>query len=93
VSRYLLPQLLRSSGYEVQRETAVLSREHQFKPALSLFLPVSLSAGPGGEIMAEPVITNGSGDYCGLAPSDGFIELSPDATSFPAGTLAPLYRW
>jgi hypothetical protein len=40
-----------------------------------------------------PRIPNGSGDFLALAGTDGFVELPPQADSYPEGFIANMYRW
>jgi len=91
--RYVVPQLAINAGLPREPQFAVLGEDTVFKKDLTLFLPVSLAPGDGGLCVAEPRPTHGSGDFCGLAPTDGFVELPAAADHFPSGTICRLYRW
>jgi molybdopterin molybdotransferase len=90
--RYILPNLFRSLGADNQDDFAILAEDVNFKANLTWFLPVKLK-NEMGIIKAYPVWFNGSGDYASLVNSDGFVELAADQSSFPLGTVAPVYRW
>lgn len=91
--RYVVPQLWRSAGAPAPLPRAVLTREVTFAKRLTYFLPVTVATADDGRLLATPLPPNGSGDVCGLGGSDGFVELPAEPTVFPAGTVAPLYRW
>jgi len=92
--RYVLPALAFASGLApALPQTVALAEPVTFKPKLAYLLPVRLSNGPRAELLARPVPSNTSGDFGGLLGTDGFIELSPEQTEFPAGTLAPFRAW
>lgn len=92
--RYVIKHLLAALGLQERLPlTPALSREVQFKPALTLFLSVRLDSDAGGVLQAVPSPTNTSGDYAALAGTDGFIELPAEAEVFPENTVAPLYPW
>jgi molybdopterin biosynthesis enzyme len=63
------------------------------KPALAFFLPVQVEHSVNLGLVAMPRPTRGSGDFISLLGSDGFVELPPGPREFPAGFVAPLYRW
>ena len=92
--RYVIPALWRASGLipEAPR-LAALSRPAVGEPGFSTFLPVALASGPRGELLADPMPGNTSGDFAGLIGTDGFLELPSDGVAFPAGTLAPFRPW
>ncbi|UCG73254.1 MAG: molybdopterin molybdotransferase MoeA [Chromatiales bacterium] len=92
--RYACPALLKALG--VQQVTAPrtrLAETFDFKPDLTCFLPVVLVTNDAGEQLAVPRPTNTSGDFVSLAGSDGFVELPRGQDEFPAGFVAPFYRW
>jgi molybdopterin biosynthesis enzyme len=57
------------------------------------FVPVEARCDAQGRHWAEPRIPNGSGDFLALAGTDGFVELPPQAESYPEGFIANMYRW
>jgi molybdopterin molybdotransferase len=92
--RYACPALLKALGarsLEVPR--IKLAEGFCFKPDLTCFLPVVLQHTSTGDQIAVPNPTNTSGDFVGLAGSDGVIELPRGQDEFPAGFIAPFYRW
>ena len=92
--RYVLPGLAHASGRppEAPRRVA-LAAPVTFKPKLAYFLPVRLSSGDRGELLATPDPSNTSGDFAGLVGTDGFVELPAGLTEFPAGHVAPFRPW
>ncbi len=92
--QYVLPALLQSSGRESSRnETASLAEDVKFNPGLTWFLPVRLSTGADGAIMATPAPTNTSGDFASLSGTDGYVELDQAQNDFPRGSSVLLHRW
>lgn len=92
--RYVLPALAQAMGLPpAPRELVALATPVTFKPKLAYLLPVKLSSGRRAELLGTPVPTNTSGDFASLVGTDGFVELPQDPTDFPAGTVAPLWRW
>lgn len=92
--RYVLPALDHASGLTPRPlRTVALAEPFAFKAPLACFLPVTLSSGPRGELLATPHASNTSGDFAGLIGTDGFVELPPGPAEFPAGTLAPFRPW
>jgi len=83
--RYVLPALLQASGRAPTSPSwALLSESVEPHPTLTRFLPVRLRPQPDGRLFAEPDPINTSGDFAGLIGTDGFVELPPQATAFPA---------
>lgn len=92
--RYVLPALAQASGGIARPPaTAALAVPVTFKPKLTYFLPVTLAHGPRAELLAHPDPSNTSGDLAGLVGTDGFLELPAEPAEFPAGTIAPFWRW
>jgi molybdopterin molybdotransferase len=92
--RYVLPALARASGLgAAAHRTVALTSAVTFKPKMSYLLPVKLSSGSNAELRATAEPSNTSGDFGGLLNTDGFVELPPDPTEFPAGTVAPFWKW
>ena len=60
---------------------------------MTRFLPVRRQSQPDGRLAAVPELGNTSGDFAGLIGTDGFVELAPQATSFPAGHVARFFPW
>ncbi|MDX2071744.1 MAG: molybdopterin molybdotransferase MoeA [Haliscomenobacter sp.] len=90
--RYILPWLQQSLGLKDRPvQTATLTRELDFKPDLSYFVPVKLDNGSAGIIRATPLEGHGSGDLANLNDADGFLELPKERSHFSAGEAFPLY--
>ena len=93
-TRYLLPALRQASGLPPPRQELVeLTASIEASPTLTLFTPVTLSSSDRGTLLASPQPTNTSGDFVTLAGTDGFVELAAKRGSYPAGTVARLFRW
>jgi molybdopterin molybdotransferase len=93
-TRYLLPALRHASGLPAARpELVELTAPVEASPTLTLFTPVTLSSSDRGTLLATPHPTNTSGDFVTLAGTDGFVELAAERGSYPAGTVARLFRW
>jgi molybdopterin molybdotransferase len=92
--RYVLPALAEASGLRPKPlQSVALAQPFEFKPALTCFLPVRLTSGPGAELQGTPAATNTSGDFGGLIDSDGFVELPAGQAHFPAGFVARFWPW
>ncbi|WP_019948205.1 molybdopterin molybdotransferase MoeA [Hymenobacter aerophilus] len=72
---------------------AVLTAPVEFKPTLTHFLLVSLESGPDGRLLATPERAGGSGDMASLLTSSGFLELLPELSQFPEGSVLPAWRF
>lgn len=84
--RYFLPWLNASQGLkEEQAVYAVLGQDFTFKPDLQYFLQVKLRFSEKGQIIAEAIEGNGSGDFANLADTDAFIELPKGRDEFKQG--------
>ncbi len=92
--RYVLPALAYASGATPPAPRLVaLTTPITFRPSLAYFVPVRLSSGPEGRLLATPDPSNTSGDFAGLVGTDGFVELPAGESKFPAGTVAPFRPW
>jgi molybdopterin molybdotransferase len=93
-TRYVVPALRQAAGLPAQRaELVELTAPIEASPTLTLFTPVTLSSTPRATLCATPHPTNTSGDFVTLAGTDGFVELAAKQGSYPAGTIARLFRW
>jgi molybdopterin molybdotransferase len=70
-----------------------LTEKVAFRPNLSLLLPVRLECSVNGQLLAQPLPTNTSGDFSGLIGTSGFIELPASAEAFPSGFVGRFYSW
>jgi molybdopterin molybdotransferase len=92
--RYACPALLKSLGASNCAAHRVrLGEDFDFSPDLTCFLPVATHYADNGEIVAIPRPTNTSGDFVGLAGTDGFVELPRGRERYPAGFPAAYYEW
>lgn len=93
--RYFIPWL--RSSLSLQAKTfpmAQLTEAVQFTPDLTYFAQVKLSYSPEGQLLANPIHGNGSGDLANLVDTDAFIQLPRGRDDFHAGERFPviLYR-
>ena len=94
VSRYVLPALAAAQGLRTgPQEQIALAEPFTVTAPLTFFLPVQRVTDALGCCRAMPRRTHGSGDFTSLAATDGFVELPPGPNTYPAGFVAPLYRW
>ena len=94
LTRYVIPGAITAMGTRpAPQEQIALASPVTLRRALTHFLPVSLAADDSGRPTAIPKAPNGPGDFLALTGTDGFVELPPRLEEFPAGFLAPLYRW
>ena len=89
---YFYPWYYRSVGLEILEETAILGEDVSFVPNLDYFLQVVLE-NKSGNLVAFPVIGNGSGDLTSLVNADAFIQLPNDKIKFKKGTIFPILRY
>jgi len=91
--RYVFAGLETSLG-TVQRppEFIPLAEPFTVRPALTLFMPVQITAGLTGR-QAVPKPTHGSGDFTSLIGTDGFVQVPPGPATIAAGTPVALYSW
>jgi molybdopterin molybdotransferase len=93
-TRYLLPALRTATGLTpTPPERVELTAPVDGSPTLTYFVPVTLSSSDRGTLLAQPRPTNTSGDFVALAGTDGFVELAAKRGTYPAGTVARLFRW
>jgi molybdopterin molybdotransferase len=93
-TRYLVPALRHAAGTAPGLpELVELTAPIEASPTLALFTPVTLSSSARATLLAEPHLTNTSGDFVTLAGTDGFVELPAKRGTYPAGTVARLFRW
>ena len=84
--RYFLPWLNASQSlWEPRSIYAVLNKDFIFKPDLQYFLQVKLGFNEQGQILANLIEGNGSGDFANLADTDAFMELPRQRDEFKEG--------
>jgi len=92
LARYVFTGLDAAMGARFQPVDHVpLAEDVEVRPALTLFLPVTLNR--GGTRTAQPRPTKGSGDFTSLIGTDGFVELPPGPRVISGGSLVPFYCW
>jgi len=89
---YFYPWFYKSVGLQIKEETAILSENVNFKPNLTYFLQVKLE-NKFGQLVAVPILGNGSGDLASLVNADGFIELPKSKSEFKKGEFYTLIRY
>jgi len=72
---------------------AVLEEEIRFDKPLTYFLPVKVASHADGSFSAAPLAVKNSGEFTGLALSDGFLELPREMNVFPKGTAFRYFPW
>ncbi|MFM1885158.1 MAG: hypothetical protein RL026_315 [Pseudomonadota bacterium] len=90
--RYVLPALEHMSGAAPRALPRVQLAETLDGRRLTFFMPVRLRLA-GGLAVAVPHATSGSGDFLALAGTDGFVELPPRDTPYPAGFEVDYHAW
>ncbi|HWI94265.1 MAG TPA: molybdopterin molybdotransferase MoeA [Flavisolibacter sp.] len=85
--RYFLPWLKNSLSIPPKNLYAILEEDVQFKPSLTYFLQVKLVTNGEGQLLAQPIKGNGSGDFSSLAEADAFLELPSDRDNFRGGEV------
>jgi len=94
LTRFVLPALRGSLGQSPQpAQRMALAAPVTVTPPLTHFLPVRLEQDDWGRDWAVPAPTNGSGDFTGLAGTEGFVELPPGPNTYAKGFVTRLYRW
>lgn len=90
--KYFYPWYFASAEVDYSLQTAELTENFEFKPALTYFLQVKVSH-KNGKILATPVVGNGSGDLANLVEADAFLELPADETQFKKGQVFPIIKY
>ncbi len=85
--RYFFPWLAASLGAVMPRMYGVLARDVRFTPHLQYFMQVALTMNEQGQLQAQPLEGNGSGDFANLVEADAFLELPSDKTDFRKGQV------
>lgn len=94
LARYVLPALAAGLGYEPASPARLaLSAAASGSEQLTVFLPARVLIDDESRAWAAPQTTNGSGDFCALSGTDGFVELPQGQAHYARGFVARLYRW
>ncbi|MGH2642654.1 MAG: molybdopterin molybdotransferase MoeA [Chitinophagaceae bacterium] len=91
--RYFLPWLESSLSLQQQKIFAVLNKDVQFMHPLQYFAQVKLKMNDKGQLMAEPVEGNGSGDFSNLIDTDAFLELPLERDKFKKGEVFRVWKY
>ncbi|WP_223558551.1 molybdopterin molybdotransferase MoeA [Chryseobacterium lathyri] len=91
--RYFIPWLEKSLEIPKTAQYAVLQNDIDFPSPLQYFAQVKLSVNPSGQLIAESVNTNGSGDFSHLADTNAFIELPLEKTEFKKGEVYRIWKY
>lgn len=91
--RYFIPWLERCLGIVSRPQYAALRSGIEFGPQLQYFAQVKLNMSDRGQLEAEPIVGNGSGDFSGLIHADAFIELPWDKSDFKTGETYRVWRF
>ena len=93
MKRYIITGLEKAMGHQSKLYSAILAKDIHFKKDFSLFAPVNLKCDRQGTITANPIASNGSGDFFSLGKSDGFLELPANKTYFKKGEAFSYFSW
>jgi molybdopterin molybdotransferase len=85
--RYFVPWLQACVGAKPPVHFAVLGADVTFAPPLQYFLQVVVGQGDSGQLVAQPLPGNGSGDFSNLLQANAFMELPADRSEFSAGEV------
>ncbi len=92
--RYFLPWLEKSLEITASSpQFAVLQNDIEFPFPLQYFAQVKLNINSSGQLTAESVNTNGSGDFSHLADTNAFIELPMEQNIFKKGEVYKIWRY
>jgi len=92
--RYVLPALFKSSGCVESKPVSVrLNKPVSKNPKITAFVAVKISRDATGQLLADPLPSNTSGDFIGLIGTDGFIELQAGQISYLEGTPVTYIPW
>jgi molybdopterin molybdotransferase len=90
--KYFYPWYQKSIGLNIEQPTAILATDFEFKGQTTYFLQVKLE-NKYGQLFANPVTGNGSGDLTNLAFADAFIELPLEQNNFAKGEVFSLLTY
>lgn len=94
MQRYFIPWLQKTTGLTPKPPVyGILNKDFSFKPPLKYFLQVKLNFSEHGQILAEPIEGNGSGDFANLADTDAFMELPLEKDEFKKGEVYRIWSF
>ena len=92
--RYFLPWLHHSLDIHYRHKVyARLKEDFEFKPDLQYFLQVKLTFNEQGQLTAQPVAGNGSGDFSNLLFAHAFMELPKEKDIFRKEEIYPVWLY
>lgn len=91
--RYFIPWLERSLEISTTNQYAVLQNNLEVPFPLQYFAQVKLSINQSGQLIAESINTNGSGDFSHLAETHAFMELPLEKTEFKKGEVYKIWKY
>lgn len=91
--RYFIPWLEKSLEISTTNQYAVLQNDIEVSFPLQYFAQVKLSINQSGQLIAESINTNGSGDFSHLAETHVFIELPLEKTEFKKGEVYKIWKY
>lgn len=92
--RYFIPWLEQSLEIEgTGPQYAVLQNNIQFPYSLQYFAQVKLKVNNKGQLTAELIDTNGSGDFSHLPETDAFMELPLEQDEFKVGEVYKVWKY
>lgn len=88
--KYVVPYINKTEGVnETPKSFARLSQDFKFDRNLTYFLSVDVT-NKEGELLANPVPGQGSGDFANLLECNAFLELPENQQNFLANSVYPL---
>lgn len=92
--RYFIPWLEKSLGIPQSSPLyAILGNDIEFPFSLQYFAQVKLQINEQGQLIANIVDTNGSGDFSHLAETDAFVELPLEQNIFRKGEVYKIWKY
>lgn len=92
--RYFIPWLERS--LEIPQSSplyAILENDIEFPFSLQYFAQTKLQINKQGQLIANIVDTNGSGDFSHLAETNAFVELPLEQNTFRKGEVYKVWQY
>ncbi|MCL1658543.1 MULTISPECIES: molybdopterin molybdotransferase MoeA [Elizabethkingia] len=92
--RYFIPWLEKSLGIPQSSPLyAILGNDIEFPFSLQYFAQVKLQINEQGQLIANIVDTNGSGDFSHLAETNAFVELPLEQNIFRKGEVYKIWKY
>lgn len=91
--RYFVPWLEQSLQTNPSPQYAMLNNDIQFPYSLQYFAQVKLRINETGQLTAESIDTNGSGDFSHLPETDAFMELPLEQEVFRKGEMYRVWKY